>query len=141
MGTKQILMLILSVIIVGLATSAGLMAFRQHIVNANRRGIISDMNFFAALAIIYYKSPKSSAGGNGAWDWDGLMTYISYPTTPNGSKIVTKNGKVRIRVTNNGQKLIFVGYGNEIGLDEDKAVKARLVLRGPDAEPRLVFLN
>jgi len=99
------------------------------------------MNFCASLAITYYKTPENLGGGNGRWYKNQLMRYISFPTTPNGKRLVTENGQIKIKVKNQGQKLIVIGFGNEIALDEEKGVKARLVLRGPDAEPRLVFIN
>ncbi len=39
------------------------------------------------------------------------------------------------------QVLSSTGFGNEIGFDEEKGIKARLILKGPNADPRLKLLN
>nr|MBC8383659.1 hypothetical protein [Candidatus Cloacimonadota bacterium] len=48
MGTQQILLIVLSVIIVGIAVAVGITMFNAQSVNSNRNACIADMNNFAA---------------------------------------------------------------------------------------------
>jgi len=141
MGTQQILLLILSVIIVGVAVSVTIYAFGQQAISANRNAMIADMNYLAAISIAYYKTPANLGGGDGIWVKEDLYSWLSMETTRNGKRLLTENGQINVLARKNGQRLVFIGYGNEIGLDETKAVRARLVLKGPEASPKLVFLN
>ena len=67
MGTQQILLIVLSVIIVGIAVAVGITMFNAQSVNSNRNACIADMNNFAASAWAWYKTPVSHGGsGNGS---------------------------------------------------------------------------
>jgi len=141
MGLQQTLFLMLVVIIVGISVSVALYAFNEQAVNLNRSAVIADMNLLAADAISYYKTPVMLGGGEGIWAEEELYEWLNRQTTPNGKRIITQNGEIAIRVRNHGYKLVFTGYGYETGFDDINAVKARLVLAGPEADPKLVFLN
>jgi hypothetical protein len=65
MGTQQILLIVLSVIIVGVAVAVGISMFATQATNSNRQAIVSELQNYGAAAIQYYKTP-SSLGGGGA---------------------------------------------------------------------------
>ena len=54
MGTQQMLFVILSVIIIGVAVSVSIYAFDVQAMNSNRNAIIADMNYLAAFSIAYF---------------------------------------------------------------------------------------
>ncbi|MFC1887271.1 hypothetical protein ACFLYK_00505 [Candidatus Cloacimonadota bacterium] len=142
MGTQQILFITLSIIIVGIAVSVGLYAVKKQAMNVNRSAIISEMNYIASTAIAYYKTPLNQGGGGGEWSSrEILYAYINLETTSNGDRLVTENGQIEITIRENGQQLNFLGFGYEIGLDDINAVRARLILNGPQADPTLIFIN
>lgn len=62
MGTQQILLIVLSVIIVGVAVSVGITMFNQQAINAARQATIMDMNNFAAMTAAWYRTPTSQGG-------------------------------------------------------------------------------
>jgi hypothetical protein len=62
MGTQQILLIVLSVIIVGIAVAVGITMFNQQTLNSARQAIIGDMNNMAATAQAWYKTPVSMGG-------------------------------------------------------------------------------
>jgi hypothetical protein len=62
-GTQQILLIVLSVIIVGVAVGVGISMFSTQATNSNRQAIISELQNFGATAMQYYKTPSSMAGG------------------------------------------------------------------------------
>ena len=141
MGMQQILLITLSVVIVGLSIAVGIHMFNYQARNNNRQNIISDMHYIASEAIAHYRTPAAMGGGEGVWDEEILYSWIIIPKNKNGNRFVTENGEIRLKVNNTGQKITLTGFGNEIGFDEEKGIKARLILKGPNADPRLKLLN
>ncbi|HQH57009.1 MAG TPA: hypothetical protein PLW05_10745 [Candidatus Marinimicrobia bacterium] len=67
MGTQQILLIVLSSFVVGIAVIIGITMFHNQAINTNRQAVISDLNNFAAQAVAYYKLTESmGGGGNGS---------------------------------------------------------------------------
>ena len=60
MGTQQILLIVLSVIIVGVAIAVGISMFNSQSYNSNKTAIASDAQGFAAQVVQYYKTPQRS---------------------------------------------------------------------------------
>jgi len=127
MGTQQILLIVLSVIIVGIAVAVGITMFNAQAANSNRQAVIGDMNTMAASAMAYYKTPTTHGGGAGTWtliqvgkwvglNFDGVDTW----TTGNGTYVASVSGDV----------LTIVGSGTETGNDNTNVVKATLTLTG-----------
>jgi len=96
MGTQQILMIVLSVIIVGIAVGVGITMFQNQAVNSNRQAVIADLNNFAAQAIAWYKLPVNmGGGGNGTPGFvgedeaptAGLLSYIGFVETGSGTGV------------------------------------------------------
>ncbi len=63
MGTQQILLIVLSVIIVGIAVAVGITMFAKQSESSNRNEVIADLQKFGSCAILFYKTPASMAGG------------------------------------------------------------------------------
>lgn len=127
MGTQQILLIVLSVIIVGIAVAVGITMFNAQAANSNRQAVIGDMNTMAASAMAYYKTPATHGGGAASWtliqvgkwvglNFDGTDTW----TTGNGTYVATVAADV----------LTIVGSGTETGNDNTNVVKATLTLTG-----------
>jgi hypothetical protein len=120
MGTQQILLIVLSVIIVGIAVAVGITMFNQQAKNQNRNSCISDMNNFAAQTMAWFKTPQSHGGaGNstdaliltlvniGEWvgfNFDGTATY----STDNGTYVSSLTGTTTIT---------WQATGTEFGVD------------------------
>jgi len=62
MGTQQILLIVLSVIIVGAAIAVGIQMFNSQAYSANKSAIASDAQSFATQAVQFYKTPLSQGG-------------------------------------------------------------------------------
>ncbi len=65
MGTQQILLIVLSVIIVGVAVAVGITMFATQATNSNRQALVGELQNFGAAAMQYYKTPVSQGGGGG----------------------------------------------------------------------------
>lgn len=62
MGTQQILLIVLSVIIVGAAIAVGITMFNNQAYTANKSAIAADAQSFATQIVQYYKTPTSQGG-------------------------------------------------------------------------------
>ncbi|GAB1367219.1 hypothetical protein MASR1M36_20900 [Candidatus Cloacimonadaceae bacterium] len=95
MGTQQILLIVLSVIIVGVAIAVGISMFNSQAYNSNKTAIASDAQSFATQVVQYYKTPTSQGGAGGVIvdDAAGLTAICGYmgfdPTT---HQISNENG-------------------------------------------------
>ncbi len=66
MGTQQILLIVLSVIIVGVAIAVGISMFNAQAYNSNKTAVAADVQTFASQIVQYYKTPESQGGGSNA---------------------------------------------------------------------------
>ena len=87
MGQQQLLLIILSVIIVGIAIAVGINMFQTNAVDSNRQAIVSDVMNLGAKAHRYYRTPTSLAGGG--QDFQGFYLTTKEATNPNGQFIAT----------------------------------------------------
>ncbi|MFA7213746.1 MAG: hypothetical protein WC111_07640, partial [Candidatus Cloacimonadaceae bacterium] len=62
MGTQQILLIVLSVIIVGAAIAVGIQMFNNQAYSANKSALAADAQSFATQIVQYYKTPESQGG-------------------------------------------------------------------------------
>ncbi|MBN1326858.1 MAG: hypothetical protein JW996_02800 [Candidatus Cloacimonetes bacterium] len=133
MGTQQLLLLILSVIIVAVAIAGGIGIFQEQSKKANRDALIHDLNSMAGHCLAFLKMPASMGGGEGHWipfDKPGhanrkeggrLGTWLhfeNYEESPRGDKFTTQNGVFWMNLASwEGDILTIVGSGNETGND------------------------
>lgn len=113
MGTQQLLLILVGVIVVGLAIFAGISIVQSYNENSNRDQLITTLNDLALLSNQHYKKPVAQGGGG------GVYTRFTIPrqfrTTPAGNFSVTvranrvdftatgketgRNGRTVVRVT------------------------------------------
>ena len=62
MGTQQILLIVLSVIIVGVAIAVGITMFQNQSYNSNKTAVVGELQQYAAQVIQWYKTPTSQGG-------------------------------------------------------------------------------
>lgn len=67
MGISQILLIVLSVIIVGVAISTGIYMLHQQNVSIHRQMMIARMNEIVAMALAHKETPASMGGGDGSY--------------------------------------------------------------------------
>ena len=129
MGTQQILMIVLSVIIVGIAVGVGITMFQNQAKNSNRQAVIADLNNFAAMAEAFYKVPASmGGGGNGNPGFQNSNHELSYYLGFSSSD-TTSNGNGEYKLSGFGQHTVTItGTGTEIGNDDSNKLSANIVL-------------
>jgi len=62
MGTQQILLIVLSVIIVGIAIVVGIMMFNNGAYNANKQQIASELTHYGSIVAQWWKTPVAQGG-------------------------------------------------------------------------------
>jgi hypothetical protein len=87
MGQQQLLLIILGVIIVGIAIAVGISMFASSNIQANKDGIINDLNNLAANAYQFRIRPTTMGGGGGAYT--GYVVPTKLQTNSNGSYTTT----------------------------------------------------
>ena len=66
MGTQQILLIVLSVIIVGIAVAVGISMFNTQSEASDLQAVAVDLQSFGAQVVAYLKTPASMGGGGAA---------------------------------------------------------------------------
>ena len=118
MGQQQLLLIVLGVIIVGIAVVVGINLFNANATNANRDGVISDLNNLGAMAQQFYKKPTSMGGGGNTFTGWTIPTGLD--STANGTYAPTVAA----------QTVTLVGLGTEKGTDGTNPVKATGTVTG-----------
>ena len=127
MGTQQILLIVLSVIIVGIAVAVGITMFNAQATNSNRQAIVGDMNNQASSALAFYKTPLTHGGGAGSFiSANAVGTWIGYDW--DGTILTTGNGTFTLAVS--GDVLTIAGTGTEIGSNGSTNVQATMTVTG-----------
>lgn len=101
MGQQQILLIVLSVILVGVAVAIGISMFRDNAINANRDAIYSDLSNFAANAYKYKMSSANMGGGGGAYT--GMTdTHMGTLSNENAGYAYTVDNANQVTITGTG---------------------------------------
>ncbi len=114
MGTQQILLIVLSVIIVGVAIAVGITMFRTQAYNANQTAIASEVQQYAAEVIKFYKTPVSQ-GGSGQGEVAPTQTNVSTFIGFNPATFIStsENGVFKV-TTANATSVTIEGIGKEL---------------------------
>ncbi len=101
MGQQQILLIVLSVILVGVSISVGLVMFKSHALTANQDALTLDILAIANLAYQYRLRPSLLQGGNGSYigfDEQFRNNYSEFQSNKNGTYEVEVIDKNHIRI-------------------------------------------
>ncbi len=108
MGQQQLLLLILSAIIVGVAIVMGINMFGENAVQANQDAVTQDVLTIASRAQGWYRRPAQLGGGGRSFNGFNDLQLINFADS-------TSNGKYAFTVTGGGDSLQIVGTGQEDG--------------------------
>ena len=64
MGTQQLLLLVLAVLVIGIAVFVGVEMFGAESVRANKDAIINDLQNLAVDAVAFRRAPATMGGGS-----------------------------------------------------------------------------
>lgn len=107
MGSQQLMLLVLGVIIVGVAIAVGINYFRMNSIEEKRDLLANECATLANQAIAYYKKPSSFGGGGGSFI--GWQIPVQQRSTPSGT----------FSATIYQDSVIINGTGNEVANNTD----------------------
>jgi hypothetical protein len=113
MGTQQILLIVLSVIIVGAAIAVGITMFNNQSYASNKAAIAADAQSFATQVVQYYKTPLSQGGAGRLPDnmtADKIASFIGWGDT---ATYKNDNGWYTLTVKTEGAEVTITGNGRE----------------------------
>lgn len=128
MGTQQILLLVLSVIVVGVSISVGITMFANQSYNANQQAVASELQNYGVLVLQYYKTTKAQGGaGQDSTNIsiDVMSTFMGF--SGENHSVVSENGEFRI-MSLNGSVLTLKGLGTEIRESKRPLVTTRVYM-------------
>lgn len=127
MGTQQLLILLLSVIIVGLTIYMSYNLIHNYLQTSNREELITVLNTLCISAQQYYKKPKEHGGGGGSFlGWTLPKQYQNY-----------ESGEIRVVVRDD--KVNFNALGTQTGLDDENKVSVDAIV--DSKKIRLLVVN
>jgi len=116
MGTQQILLIVLSVIIVGVAIAVGITMFSNQAYNGNQQAVASELQNYGAQCIQYFKTPKAQ-GGAGQDSTDVTVAKVSAFIGFSAASpyfLKSDNGEFRVTaVSGSPATVTLVGLGTE----------------------------
>lgn len=126
MGTQQIILIVLSVIIVGAAIGVGIGMFNAQSYSANKSAIAADAQLYGTMVIQYYRTPTSlggaghdfSRGDKNANPAEEIGLFMGWGLDDgiygNGPhEIENENGKFTVSMGGDN-KVLITSVGNEV---------------------------
>jgi hypothetical protein len=117
MGSQQMLLIIVGVLMVGLSIAIGITLFGDSASASNRDAIASDLQNQASRAQIYHRRPKALGGGGGS--------FVGFAIS-NGS-MTNDNGTYSVSSATSSS-VVIQGIGHEIGYDRTTPVKVAMTV-------------
>jgi len=145
MGTQQILLIVLSVIIVGAAIAVGIQMFNSQSYSASKSAIAADAQSYASQIVQYYKTPISQGGAGGELeegDEANIANFIGWGSTKDGETTTANtmkndNGEFKIIVDSETQ-VDVLGLSKEVKDGKRPAVRTRVTLPDGTIEAEVI---
>lgn len=117
MGTQQLLLIVLGVIIVGIAIAVGINLFASQSYNANQQGVAQEMSTYASMVMQWWKTPPSQGGKGQLPLADGdaakIAGWCGFGSAEN-SVLTTDTGSFAVTsATAGGSTIVLTGCGTE----------------------------
>ena len=119
MGTQQLLLIVLGVIIVGIAIAVGITIFNNQAYNANQQAVSQELNTLASQVIQWWKTPEQQ-GGAGQVPTNVTLakvsTWLDFTPATGVDPTPSDNGSykvVSVDATAGGEEVVLAGLGTE----------------------------
>jgi hypothetical protein len=130
MGTQQILLIVLSVIIVGVAIAVGITMFNNQAYNSNQQAVSGELQNYGSQAIQFWKTPISQ-GGAGQTRAEvsvaNVSQFIGFLGT--GNSLTSENGIFRVASAAD-TTVVLEGIGNTMKNSAYPMVTTTVLLNG-----------
>jgi hypothetical protein len=112
MGSQQLLLIIVGVIILAVAFAVGITMFKDQAAASNRDSLSNDLAYLSSKAQEFYRKPLALGGGQKSFDGITLLRLTTKPVNANGSFDVES-----APITGNPASIVIVATGVETGND------------------------
>ncbi|MEW6509921.1 MAG: hypothetical protein AB1428_03065 [Bacteroidota bacterium] len=112
MGSQQLLLIAVGLVIVSIMIAVGISMFQDQATSNNRDEVANDLAHFAALARAYYRRPQVFGGGGNSFRGLTMARITSRPTNDNGTYSLSPDP-----VTGTVDHITLTGIGKESGYD------------------------
>ena len=102
MGQQQLMLVVLSMIVVGIAVAVGIKLFRGSAVSSARDSMITDLNTLASRAQAFYRRPKLLSGGGNRFDGITIADLTQSPENENGRYFFSGRSSSQVIITEIG---------------------------------------
>ena len=136
MGQQQLLLIVLSVIIVGIAVVVGIQMFGASAASSNQEAVINDLTNLAAKAQQYFVKPTSMGGGGNSFV--GIAMQDMAPVGSSATTWSTENGEYTISTAGSAESVSLQGTGTY--QDKDSNV-AQVVMQVTANEISITSMN
>jgi hypothetical protein len=123
MGSQQILLIVIGVVIVGIMIAVGLFMFRDQAAATSRDSISNDLVALATASQKYYRRPAAFGGGGNSFNGLSLRKLTTRGSNANGTYILSPD-PVPPGITS----VTIAGTGLELGLDGSNPVKLTMTV-------------
>lgn len=114
MGTQQILLIVLAVIIVGVAIAVGVTMFNNQSYNSNKQAVSAELTNYSTVLMQYWKTPASMGGAGqvvGNVTVAKTAVYLGF-SNADPYNFTTENGEFRVTGVD-GTVVTIKGLGKE----------------------------
>lgn len=118
MGSQQLLLIIVGMLVVGIIITVGISLFVDHASATNRDAVANDLVHAASAAQGYHRRPQILGGGGGSFIGFDLRTAIK--------DLQNMNGKYTVFGAPTDSVVIIEGLGTQPGYDNMLPVKVSI---------------
>jgi len=112
MGSQQLLLIAVGVVIIGIMIAVGMTMFHDQAASTNRDEVANDLAHFASIARSYYRRPSTYGGGDYSFRGLTMLKITSKPVNDNGTYTLTPDP-----VGGTPDHVTLTGVGTETGID------------------------
>lgn len=123
MGTQQLLMIVIGVVIIGIMIAVGMFMFRDQAAATSRDSISNDLVALATGAQKFHRRPVTFGGGGNTFGGLTLAKLTTKSSNGNGDYVLTPDP-----VPAGQLSIIITGTGMELGTDGATPVKLTMTV-------------
>jgi hypothetical protein len=123
MGTQQLLIIILGVVLIGIAIAVGIYLFQDQSAATNRDELSNDLVHLAARAQKYYRTPAVVGGGSSSFAGMTMAQLTGRPSNANGTYTLSPDP-----VPGGATSVTITGTGTETGNDGSTPVEIEMTV-------------
>jgi hypothetical protein len=106
MGTQQLLLIVLGMVLIGIMVTAGIFLFQDQASATNRDQLSNDLVYLAVQAQKHYRRPAVLGGGSNSFGGLTISKLTNQPSNANGSYVLSPDpvpgGVTSVTITGTG---------------------------------------